>query len=207
MIAARYARFTLGEIPELREGARLVDQYACRRCHVIGGKGNRLSVNLDQSTVRKPPEELERSILKPAANMPDFHFSTDRAVLVVNAVLAAAADAPGLARTSGPQVVHFDRSDGERQDIFSRKCGSCHRALTSRTGALGRGDAGPNLSGLLSPYYPKTFRNGSPWTERDLEGWLKNPRTVRPWSTMQPVPLTAAEFRELIGTLKVETGS
>jgi cytochrome c2 len=204
MIAARYARFSLGLASDDREGDRLLDQYACRRCHVIGGRGNRLSVNLDHATARKAPEELERSILKPVGNMPDFHINRSQSVAIVNSLLAAAINTPGSAMNSGPQVVHFDRSDGAGQDIFSKKCGSCHRALTARMGALGSGDAGPNLSGLMSPYYPQPFKAGTQWTERNLEKWLKNPRAVKPWSTMQPVSLTDVEFRELMGLLKVD---
>ncbi len=202
LIAGRYAAFTLGDAQLLQTGERLLKQYACRRCHIIGGRGNRLSVNLDHSTVSKTPEELTASTLQPVRNMPDFHLEKSRAVVLVNALLAAAIRR-GAIPDDGPQVVHFDRSDRAGRDLFSMKCGPCHMALTARMGALGGGNAGPNLSGLLSPYYPETFRAGSPWTERDLGEWLKNPRTVRPWAGMPPVALTEPEFRELMGILKV----
>jgi cytochrome c2 len=203
LIAGRYAAFTLGDSPSLRAGERLIDQYACRRCHVIGGRGNRLSANLDQSAARKSPEALTASILQPVQNMPDFHVSQQQAVLLVNALLAAAGR---QAAVSGDQrqVVHFDRTGTAGKDVFSTKCGPCHRALTSRLGGLGQGDAGPNLSGLLSPHYPETFRDKGRWTERDLATWLKNPRRIRPWARMQPVMLTEPEFRELTEILKVE---
>ena len=56
----------------------------------------------------------------------------------------------------------------------------------------------------MTPHYPETFRDKSRWTERGLVAWLKNPRTVRPWTGMQPVHLTEPEFRELMDILKVE---
>jgi cytochrome c2 len=203
LIAGRFAVFTLGDSPSLRAGERLIDQYACRRCHVIGGRGNRLSANLDQSAARKSPEALTASILQPVQNMPDFHLETPRAVLLVNALLSASGRKPA-GSADQRQVVHFDLAGTAGKDVFSIKCGPCHRALTSRLGGLGQGDAGPNLSGLLSPHYPETFRDKGRWTARDLATWLKNPRKVRPWARMQPVSLTEAEFRELVDILKVE---
>lgn len=207
LIAGRYARFTLGETSQVLQGKRLIDQYACRRCHVIGGKGNRLSVSLDRSAARTPPEELASSILKPVRNMPDFGLEQNRADLLVNALLLAAASSRGIAPAVNPQVVHFDKAAGTGQDAFSMKCGPCHRALTDRLGALGRGDTGPNLSGLLSPFYPETFRERGPWTERDLGTWLKNPRLIKRGALMQPVPLAGREFRELADSLSVGPAS
>ncbi len=201
LLAGRYAKFTLGEAAAAREGERLLEQYACRRCHVIGSKGNRLSVNLDQSTATKTPEELATSMLQPVRNMPDFRLGKSRADTLVNALLQAAAGRQGAAPAAGPQVVHFDQS-GAGEDLFSRKCGSCHRALTGRLGALGRGEAGPNLSGLLSPYYPLTFQGEQAWTENGLKKWLKNPRTIRTWARMPPVQLTEPELREVVDILK-----
>lgn len=69
--------------------------------------------------------------------------------------------------------------------------------LSGRLGAVGTGEIGPNLSGLFSKYYPKTFRNGEAWTPRNLSAWLKNPREIRPWARMLPVALTGAEAKEL----------
>jgi len=203
LIAGRYAAFTLGDTRLLRSGEHLIDQYACRRCHVIGGRGNRLSADLDRSVARKTPEAIGTSILQPVQNMPDFRVSKQQAILLVNALLSASARAP--AGDAGQrQIVHFDRSGTAGKDVFSIKCGPCHLALTRRSGGLGQGDAGPNLSGLLSPYYPETFRGRDRWTERDLAEWLKNPRRIRPWARMRPVLLTEPEYRELVEILKVE---
>jgi cytochrome c2 len=203
LITGRYAAFTLGDSPLLRRGERLIDQFACRRCHIIGGRGNRLSANLDHSVARKAPEAITESILHPVQNMPDFHMEKSRSVILVNTLLAEA-DRQKAVSGEQRQIVHFDRAGAAGKDVFSRTCGSCHRALTARLGGLGQGDAGPNLSGLLSPHYPETFREKGRWAERELGEWLKNPRQIRPWARMLPVELTQEEFRELVEILKVE---
>lgn len=204
LISGRYAAFTLGDSPLLRRGGRLIEQFACRRCHVIGGRGNRLSANLDHSVARKAPEAITESILHPVQNMPDFHMEESRSVMLVNALLAEAGRQKAVSGEQR-QIVHFDRKGTVGKDIFSRTCGSCHRVLTARLGGLGQGDAGPNLSGLLSPHYPATFRENGRWAERELGEWLKNPRQTRAMARMQPVILTAAEFRELVEILTVES--
>jgi cytochrome c2 len=69
------------------------------------------------------------------------------------------------------------------------------------SGPLGSGDAGPNLSGLFTPSYPRTARGEAAWTEAALADWLANPRGVRPWTTMPPVRLEEAERRRIAGEL------
>ena len=73
-----------------------------------------------------------------------------------------------------PQVVHFDQNGETGRDVFSIKCGPCHRVLTERWGGLGRGDAGPNLSGLLTSFYPKSFKTDGEWNAERLRRWLEN---------------------------------
>ena len=197
LISGRFARFTLGNGSEVQEGTRLIEQFACRRCHVIAGLGNRLSANLDAAANLKKPEDLAGSILRPVRSMPDFRNGEREITAIVNALLAASAKQRST-DAGQPQVVHFSRSGKSGQDIFSRLCGSCHSMLSERLGALGSGsNIGPNLSGLYSPFYPKTFRDRTFWKEADLARWLKNPREIRTWSRMQPVNLTLLELREL----------
>ena len=203
LVGKRHVLHTLGDTPELRAGERLLDRYACRRCHVTGGRGNRLSVNLDRSVTTKSPAIIADAILHPAQGMPDFRMDPRQVDSLITALLAASARSPGPAG-DGRQVVHFNREGSEGKDVFSMKCGGCHRALTQRFGSLGSGNAGPNLSGLLSPFYPATFRERGQWTEERLRAWLKNPRSVRPTALMQPITLTEKEFRELVGILWVE---
>ena len=194
LIAGRYAHFTLGNVPVLKEGRRLIDHSACRRCHVIAGQGNRLAANLDVVARKKSPQELLQSIHQPAQGMPDFHINENGTTAIINALLSST---PTITKDERAQVVYFSRAGDGGQDIFSKKCGGCHRILSQKLGASGRGDIGPNLSGLLSSFYPKTFRNGGEWSADKLANWLKNPRIFRPWAQMQPVDLTNSERNDL----------
>lgn len=196
LIAGRFARFALKDDAVVREGQRLLERFSCRRCHVTAGRGNRLATSLDALRHRKTPEELAASIRKPVLGMPDFGVTGRQAEMLVNAILAGA---QGVKKTDArpPDKVHFDVGNGKNKDLFSRKCGACHRALTVRYGVAGQGNAGPNLSGLLSRWYPKTFKNGEEWNRARLEKWLQNPRAVRKNATMQPQELSNAELTEL----------
>jgi cytochrome c2 len=69
---------------------------------------------------------------------------------------------------------------------------------------------GPNLSGLFTPFYPKTARNGQRWTPELLEEWIKNPRAVRPGTTMLPVRLSAGDLARAVQQLEgdpLQTGA
>lgn len=186
---------------ELREGDRLLEQFACRRCHVSGGRGNRLAASLDSVTKLKTPAEIVSAITSPALGMPLFGIGEQQMVGLVNALYGGGMTAKRGAER--PQVVFF-QDRGTAPDLFSKKCGSCHRILSQRFGALGSADNGPNLSGLFTAFYPKTAPNREGWNEKQLKQWLDNPRSLRSWTTMQPVRLTPEELRELISIINVE---
>lgn len=200
LVSGRYAGFTMGETDPVRRGKRLIEQYACRRCHVVAGRGNRLAASLDLAAARKAPPELAKALLQPAAAMPDFRLNEAGETAIINA-LQSAALTQRPQNSIQPQIVHFSTSTVASQDLFSRKCGSCHRILCQRSGALGQGDIGPNLSGLLSTCYPQSFRAGLPWTEARLASWLQNPRIIRPGALMLPVDLSSAELAELVSIM------
>jgi mono/diheme cytochrome c family protein len=201
LLPGKYARFTVADRAEAGEGERLMERLACRRCHVSRGRGNSLAVSLDAAAARKTGGELALSIRRPVANMPDFRLDEDQITTLVNAVIAGSRGR----RTdeSAPVRVHFATSGKKNPDIFTAKCGGCHRLLSQRLGAVGAGEVGPNLSGLLTKYYPKTFRNDEAWTPRNLNLWLKNPRETRPWARMLPVTLTGAESKELVSIMQL----
>ncbi|MEI6208948.1 MAG: selenite/tellurite reduction operon c-type cytochrome lipoprotein ExtS [Desulfuromonadales bacterium] len=201
-ISGKYARYTLGDTSYLNGVNRLVDLYSCRRCHISNGRGNRLAINLDAAAARKTAEELEVSIRNPVDNMPNFGLGSQQTILLVNAILAGSQRQK--AGTGAPVAVHFSVAKNRNVDVLSRACGTCHRVLSERRGALGTGNIAPNLSGLLSTWYPKTFRNEYAWTFQNLKSWLKNPRAARPWTRMRPVvSLSGDELSELESILKV----
>jgi cytochrome c2 len=200
LISGRYASFTLGETGQVLAGMRLIGQYACRRCHVIANRGNRLAASLDLAPGRKAPPELVKALMQPVAGMPDFRLDERQQTAIINALQwAALIQVPK--NTLQPQTVHFSTSAAVERDLFSRKCGPCHRILSLRHGVLGQGDIGPNLSGLFSPFYPQGLRASGRWTETRLASWLENPRIKRSWAMMQPVELTKAELTELVSIM------
>jgi cytochrome c2 len=132
--------------------------------------------------------------------MPDFRFSEERIDELVTTLLAFAAKETRAMGTER-QLVNFAAADRGKTDIFSKKCGGCHKALTGRSGALGAGGTAPDLSGLFSGHYPKKSPEDAGWNRAALEKWLRNPRTMKREAAMQPVAITAAELQELVRTL------
>jgi cytochrome c2 len=172
-----------------------MELLACRRCHVSAGRGNSLAASLDGAAMRKSAGELALSIRLPVANMPNFSLDEARITTLVNIIVAGS-----LGRATdhtAPVKVHYKDSAKKNLDIFSKKCGGCHRIVSERRGAIGTSDIGPNLSGLFSKYFPRTFKSGEIWNVQNLRTWLKNPRETRPWARMQPVELAENEMNEL----------
>jgi cytochrome c2 len=197
--------FRLPQSPVTEAGIRLLDSSACRRCHISGKKGNRLASNLDQRAALRPLD-LEAAIRQPVDFMPNFHFSDASIVRLVNALLLGArSSAPISAEV--PRMVHFEGSRDSLENPFVKHCGGCHRMLTARHGALGRGTAAPNLSGLLTEYYPANFGPDQlPWTRERLKTWLENPRRQRSLTQMRAPPVNKEDVAALLNLLDTESG-
>lgn len=195
MRAGKYVRFTLGDTDRNRDDERPLEQFACRRCHVSAGRGNCLAVSLDAAVSRKSTAELVHSLRQPVANMPDFKLTEEQITSLLNAIYSGSQGR--TTDVTAPVKIHFATSTKKNKDTFTTKCGHCHRMLSERLGSIGTGNVGPNLSGLLSVCYPKTFKNSVAWTVQNLADWLKNPRAIRPWANMHPVVLTATEMNEI----------
>lgn len=193
LLAARFSWHAVAGSAPVERGRRLLDAFACRRCHSVAGKGNRLASDLDRLPAGTGAEAIFASIESPAQMMPRFRLDDRQITDLVNAILASAAKPGGK---EAPQVVHFE-PDGKREGVFEGKCGPCHRMLSAR-GAFGKGDIGPNLSGLFSDFYPPTAEGKKRWTAGALKDWLKNPRQSRPVTQMRPAPLTPADLERLI---------
>ncbi|MCP3176824.1 c-type cytochrome [Desulfuromonas sp. KJ2020] len=204
-VPGRHATFSLTDSAVVKRGATLADQAGCRRCHTLGGKGTTLASNLDRTAAVTPPLELEESIRQPVALMPNFRFGPeDLAALVTLLLKEGTAVPPSVAET--PLVIHFEKAGAASENIFAKRCGGCHRALTVKEGGLGEGETAPNLSGLLTPYYPRSLEKPgkeAPWSEQDLEKWLKNPRKLRPLTRMLPIVFKDGEFSQLVQTLDI----
>jgi mono/diheme cytochrome c family protein len=196
LIAGRFAHFALPESPVTQFGRQRLEQAGCRRCHRSGGKGNSLASDLDRLLPAARPEEVLRSIRQPVLFMPDFAFTEQTAVLLVNALFAHSAQAEKPAGEI-PQVVHFEGVE-RAENVFDKHCGGCHRVLTQRLGGLGRGLVGPNLTGLTSEFYPVLFREGEAWTTERLKKWLENPRATRANARMAPVSPPAEDLALLL---------
>lgn len=202
LIQGRFSWFAVPGSAPLERGRRLMDTFACRRCHTSWGKGNRLASNLDRLPEGTTAQEMSEAVKTPALMMPQFHFDEKQRADLVTAILAGARNTTASGKKGGepPQVVHFQR-EREEENIFEKRCGACHRALTATRGGLGRGGLAPNLSGLFTRYYPKTAPGGAAWEERSLKKWLENPRRERPFTPMRPVPLEPADLERLLTLL------
>jgi cytochrome c2 len=200
LIRGRFAWFTIAGSAPLLRGEKLRDSLACRRCHVTGGKGNRLASNLDALPGGATPQQLFDAIKSPALYMPDFRLDDAQLGYLVNAILYGAKQA-GKPKKEVPQVVLFEDGANGKENVFAKQCGSCHKLLTRTLGGLGKGNIGPNLSGIFTRYYPITLPNGQRWTADWLKKWLDNPRKIRTYAQMQPVALKKDEFKQLLAIL------
>jgi cytochrome c2 len=202
-IAGRFAHYTIKGSPVVERGQHLAGSLACRRCHAQGRKGSRLAANLDRLAADTAPSAIFDSIKYPVLFMPNFHCDDTQIAALVNGILAVSEPVtPGLREMA--RVVHFEDEKRSRENSFVKHCGSCHRILSERYGGLGKGDIGANLSGLLSEFYPNTYRDAEMWTIEKLHKWLENPRNSRPVARMRPVRLTTGEFTLMIETLSID---
>lgn len=201
LIPARFAYFTIAGTPAVERGRKLVEMFACRRCHTTAGKGNRLATDLDLLFSARTPQQMFTSIRSPVLFMPDFRFDDRQITDLVNALLAGGKGA-GEKRGETPLVVHFEEGRPAIDNGFVKLCGPCHKALTKREGGVGKGEIGPNLSGLFSPFYPRTFRDRESWSVDRLRTWIENPRRVRANAQMQPIRLKGEDFGRLLETLQ-----
>lgn len=201
LIPGRYASFALPGSPAVERGKRLLERFSCRRCHAAGKEGTALAASLDRMG-NKTPEELVAALDRPALYMPDFRFAASDRDDLVTYLLRLGTERRGGEKET-PVVVHFARKEEGEEHPFVKRCGGCHRALTESLGGVGSGALGPNLSALFTPFYPRPYREGEPWTPERLGEWLRNPRKIRPVTVMPPVPLEQGERERIVGLLTV----
>lgn len=195
LIEGPFAYHLLNQSKPVINGRQLMENSKCRRCHQSGLTGNTLTSNLNNTSRHLSSKEIVTAILKPNNFMPNFHFSKKQAVWLVNTIYANAHD---TISSDTLQIVHFQP---KRTNTFTEKCGNCHKVLSSQFGPLGKGNIGPNLSGLFTPYGFQA-ESGKRWDELLLKKWLKNPRELRPNSSMPVIILKENEFKSLVNELK-----
>jgi mono/diheme cytochrome c family protein len=197
LIAGRFAYYTLEKSPVVERGKELLDRLACRRCHRYAGRGNRLANNLDATAMGEKAQDIYDSIKSPALFMPNFYLDENQIAALVNAILARA-KSEKIPEGETAIVVHFQTAQHRRKNVFAGQCGKCHTILSESSGGLGSGDIGPNLSGLFSEFYPRTYREAESWNPERLKRWLENPRDIRMNAVMQPLRLSLDEFDQLL---------
>ena len=198
LVAGRFAHYTIEGNHVVERGKELLERLACRRCHRFAEKGNRLAGSLDVTGAAGKAGDIYDSIRTPALFMPNFHANDAQIAALVNAILARAkSEKPAEGEIA--MVVHFQDAQNIRKNVFAGQCGKCHKILSEKSGGLGSGDVGPNLSGLFSEFYPRTYRDAESWNPEKLKKWLENPRDIRANAIMQPVRLAPDELELLLG--------
>jgi cytochrome c2 len=145
---------------------------------------------------KREQAELVQSMREPVESMPRFGLDAGQAEAIVAFLLRSGSPD----RPQDTYRVHFARGTREGTSVFERECGGCHRLLGPR-GPLGTGNAGPNLSGLFTEFYPATAPGDRRWDEKALRDWLTNPRAARAHTTMPPRALADEDLRKLIADL------
>jgi cytochrome c2 len=187
----------------VERGNKLLEGLACRRCHRYEEKGNRLAGSLDMTGATGKARDIHDSIREPALFMPNFHLNDIQIASLVNAILARAKfKKPPTGETA--IVIHLQDAKNIRRNIFAEKCGKCHKILSEKSGGLGSGEIAPNLSGLFSEFYPRTYRDRESWDSEKLKKWIENPRAIRTNTMMQPVRLEPGELGQLLAIMQYE---
>ncbi len=197
LVAGRFAHYHIEGSPVVERGKKLINGLACRRCHRYEKKGNPLAVSLDLTGVAGKARNIHHSIRDPALYMPDFHLNDIQIATLVNAILARGKfTSPPVNEI--PIAIHFMESENIQGNVFTLHCGKCHKLLSEKFGGLGSSNAGPNLSGLFSGFYPWTYGNAEPWDTERLKKWLDNPLDINKNALMQPVRLKPGEREQLL---------
>ena len=190
----RYAFFLMTDNWSVFKGNLLIEVAACRRCHTIGDTGNTLAGNLNISTHEKDIKTLTDALKNPFLYMPQFNFSDEQIVYVINGLLNNAFYSKST--TEGYITVHFDRA-GESENIFDKQCGKCHKVISKQRGPLGEGNRGPNLSGLFTNEF-RSLQEVKKWDNKTLKKWLKNPRKIKKNALMPVIKLKSDELEDIV---------
>ncbi len=194
LIKGKYATYTDKSSQKTQKGIKIIENVACTRCHNIGKSGATLASDLNSAVKRLTTDEIIKAVKEPVANMPLFQFNDEDMEALITGIYYYTIPEDSKSIT---QIVHF-QNNAAGNDIFQKKCGTCHKALTS-TGALGISEDAPNLSGLVKVY--PDYLNGRNWNKDLLDKWLTNPRSLKKNAVMPVIELTDEEKSAVINTL------
>lgn len=197
IIPGDFAYFRLDGSRVLKQGYEIIDRSGCRRCHIILGKGNNLATSLDNLPQYIEINKLIQNIKSPSEFMPYFSFSDKDITSTVNVILKGIY----FYKKSKQEifVIHFEGS--KTDDEFTRHCGNCHKVISKKYGPLGKGNWGPNLSGLFSLYFPTEKGR---WNRERLIRWIKNPREIDKNSLMPPIEISNESMQKLMEKIFLE---
>ncbi len=197
LIPKSFSFFRLPHHPKIKEGRKYIYMLGCRRCHKIEGQGNNLATDIDHLHSPFYVKELVKAIEHPAYYMPFFSFARKNLESVVNYILYASSTY-NTEHGNDSYRVHFLNKN---YNTFEQKCGECHKILTRNYGGLGKGNVGPNLSGILTKFYP---RNSLvyPCSTKKLIKWISNPRSIAFNTTMPPILMKKKELNQILSILK-----
>lgn len=174
----------------------IINDIGCRRCHKIGQYGNTKGSDLNKSINSKNIRDLTNSILAPSDFMPDFKLLPNRITLIMNGLIA---NSENYEESNSKSIIYLKNK--LEKNLFIEKCGNCHKVISEKLGHLGSGNIAPNLSGILSKYYPKTINLKTNSIE-DIKNFIKNPRHFNKHANMPVVELSDEEMKEIIEILK-----
>lgn len=197
LITGKFADFLFNS-KDISDAKRIIEDAGCRRCHLIAEKGNHLARDLYFTGKNREGEYISKMIKEPNEYMPNFNFDNATVVKIAKFIIF-----DGTVRRESKISPYPVYLDSEEKNIFSEKCGRCHKALLKGIGPAGKGDIGPNLSGIFTDYYkPFTFEKDRKFDENLLKKWLKNPRSINKNTTMPIINLSDSELKDLIKNLK-----
>ncbi|WP_283804954.1 selenite/tellurite reduction operon c-type cytochrome lipoprotein ExtS [Denitrovibrio acetiphilus] len=193
IITAKYSGLYTDE-NDVKTGKEIVEDSACRRCHIIGAKGENSAVSLDYRAKIHTGEYLADKLINTNEYMPDFHFSDRDVTKIIKYLLFASSGT--VQKEAEPYVAYIKTSD---DDVFGKHCGNCHKVITRQSGGKGTGEIARNLSGLFSQYFDSdVLQEGDDrWTPELLLKWVRNPRSINKTTIMPPVNLSKNEESDL----------
>jgi len=197
LITGQFADFLMNS-KYISEAKDVVEDVGCRRCHLLAQKGNNLARDLYFTGKNRNGEYIVKMIKEPNEYMPNFHFDNTTAIKIAKFILL-----DGVVKRESKISPYPVYIDGEEKNVFSEKCGGCHNALLKGVGPAGKGDIGPNLSGLFTEYYKSIILgNNKKFNEDLLKKWIKNPRSIKKNTTMPVINLSDTDLKDLIKNLK-----